>query len=68
LQLFALVANLVGLDANAFTKTRDFVQMKVYVQKGVVGAFKTLAQEGKTYFGCVSKETNGEANQIFRVE
>jgi hypothetical protein len=56
------------LDANASTKTRDFVQMKVYVQKGVVDAFKPLAQEGKTYFGWVSKETDGEANQIFRVK
>ncbi len=68
MQLSALVAKLDELDANASIETRNFVEMKLYVQKGVVDAFKTLAQERKTYFEWVSKETDVEANQIFRVE
>jgi hypothetical protein len=54
------------LDVDAFVETRDCVQRKVYVQKGVIDAFETLAQEGKIDFEWVSKEIDGEANQIFR--
>lgn len=43
LRLFALVAKLDGLDADAYVETRDYVQRKVYVQKGVVDDFEFLA-------------------------
>jgi hypothetical protein len=66
LQLFALVAKLDGLDVDASVETRNYVQRKVYAQKGVVDAFETLAQEGKIDFEWVSKEIEGEANQFFR--
>jgi hypothetical protein len=49
------------LDANASVETRNYVQRKVYAQKGVVDTFKTLAQEGKIDFEWISKERDGKA-------
>jgi hypothetical protein len=68
LRLFALVAKLDGLDVDASIETRNYGQRKIYVQKEVVDAFETFAQEGKIDFEWVSKEIDGEANQIFRVK
>lgn len=56
------------MDVDAFIETRNYVQKKVYVQKGVVDAFDTFAQEGKIDFEWVSKEIDGEANQNFRAK
>jgi hypothetical protein len=68
LRLFTLVAKLDGLDVDASIETKNYVQRKVYVQKEVVDAFETFAQEGKINFEWVSKEIDGEVNQILRVK